>query len=87
MTIATSARIPAKENESERKQNGFLSLSFAFFWFSESGLFKGLQPKKAKKFAWLPTRAPGCNRDISNSHTFPSPACGPGAERKRFRLT
>ncbi|MFZ0601050.1 MAG: hypothetical protein WAN05_06735 [Roseiarcus sp.] len=52
-----SARIiPAqtKEKEIRRKQNSFLLVSFAFFYFLESGLFKGLQPKKLKKISRLP---------------------------------
>jgi hypothetical protein len=42
-------------------------LSFPFINFSESGLFKGLQAKKIKKFLARRTRVPGCAPNMSNS--------------------
>jgi hypothetical protein len=37
-------------SENKRKQKRFLLLSLAFFYFSESGLFKGLRPIQMKNF-------------------------------------
>ena len=45
----TKARISSKEKERKRKRNRFFWLSFAFFYFLESGLFNGLWPKKVEK--------------------------------------
>jgi hypothetical protein len=38
----TKARVGTKEKERKRKKKKARRLSFAFFCFSESGLFKGL---------------------------------------------
>jgi hypothetical protein len=51
---------------SKRKWIQAKSLSFAFIYFSESGLFKGLQPIQMKKSAVVPTRLPGCVRSVSS---------------------
>jgi hypothetical protein len=42
---STSARVPGKLMQIHESKG----LSFAFFYFSESGLFKGLSPIQAKK--------------------------------------
>jgi Holliday junction resolvasome RuvABC DNA-binding subunit len=46
-------------------------LSFVFRNFSESSLFKGLQPKKIKKFLACVTRVKGCGPNMSNSTRAP----------------
>jgi hypothetical protein len=42
-------------------------LSFPFIYFSESGLFNELQPKKIKKSAAALISRLGCGSDVSNS--------------------
>jgi hypothetical protein len=47
-------------------------LSFAFIYFSESGLFKELGPKKIKKTFPFPGRATGCGRGRFSNNREPS---------------
>jgi hypothetical protein len=56
-TDPTSARIPGKQKTTKGSKTAsfcFLLLLFISFYFSESGLFKGLRPKKIKKVSRLP---------------------------------
>jgi hypothetical protein len=48
-----------KANANKRKQIKANLLSFVFFYFLESGLFKGLRPKKIKNSLSLPTSRVG----------------------------
>jgi hypothetical protein len=69
----------ASANENKRKQNGFLLLPFISFYFSESGLFKGLRPKEIKKFSPVAARPAGCGWSVSNSRGLSPPGRRPGA--------
>ena len=42
-------------------------LSFAFIYFSESGLFKGLRLIQIKKFVSMGIRAAGCERGVQTA--------------------
>jgi hypothetical protein len=42
------------------KQNSLVLLGFIWFYLVESGLIKGLRPKKLKKFPSPQFRVPGC---------------------------
>src|ERR1700685_137014 len=47
------------------------SLSFAFIYFSESGLFKGLRRIQIKKFPSASARVAGCRRRLSRAFRHP----------------
>jgi hypothetical protein len=46
-------------------------LSFAFIYFSESGLFKGLRPIQIKKSPLRGVRAAGCERGVQTAAVSP----------------
>jgi hypothetical protein len=64
----------AKANERKRKENRFLWLSFTFFYFSESRLFNGLQPKKVEKISPRPNSRPGLYAEPLNAPFLPHAA-------------
>jgi hypothetical protein len=51
-------------------------LSFAFIYFSKSGLFKGLRPIQIKKIASTGVRAAGCERGVQTAAVSPHTAGG-----------
>ena len=71
-----------KENETKKKQNRFLLLSFTFL---NRDFSKGYSRKKQKNFPCLPTRLPGCARTGLNHSSILSLAGRP--EPRSFDLT
>jgi hypothetical protein len=68
-------KIQAKPNKSKRKSLDWLG--FPWCYSSESGLFKGLRPKKLKRISRRPTRAPVlCNASNRSSSLSPRPTPG-----------
>jgi hypothetical protein len=75
---------PAEAKGNKKKQNGFFLFPFISFYFPESGLFKGLQPKEIKKSLSFPARAAGCGLERCQTAAA-SPRSGPPAGAHRFR--